>query len=370
LPEDSFSLEAAILDTSLPFAIGAHEARQELRGAFGWPTFQVGLVEGVYFRFDPDGYARFSPTPRLDTDVFEVICRPRTHVCMGRKDSLSVTLSTSGQIQIKLENSAEGDSFFVSEGVSELPLPPTLLQPLDLRLEILLASGGDLVVRRGQNEAERLSLSGFSAVITYLRWVSARQDYSVMPRGWPVPNGGSSPSHAVLTQAGTWPSPMPQPGQGQAVADTSPIVAEVRGELNVLRELLLQQTQAVQADGAEQKPDADLLHTLQAITDQLARLSPVSSPPDPAPSPPVANSKSELAHQMATKLEYLIVEIGLEPDVALMVIQSMTSSGQPPPASDLLAEILSPSPDMTQTPVGEEEYQLLTDYFGRDWRGP
>ena len=75
-PEDSFASENAVLDTSILFAIGAREARQELRGAFGWPTFQEGLVEGVYFRFDPDGYARFAPTPRLDTDVFEVICRP------------------------------------------------------------------------------------------------------------------------------------------------------------------------------------------------------------------------------------------------------------------------------------------------------
>ncbi|MEC8574047.1 MAG: hypothetical protein VXZ09_10465, partial [Pseudomonadota bacterium] len=74
-----FASENAILDTSLPFAIGAREAQQALRGSFGWPTFQEGLVEGVYFRFDPDGYARFSPSPRLDTDVFEVICRPRTY---------------------------------------------------------------------------------------------------------------------------------------------------------------------------------------------------------------------------------------------------------------------------------------------------
>ena len=53
--EDDFAPENAIIDVSIPFAIGAREARQELRGAFGWPTFQEGLVEGVYFRFDPDG---------------------------------------------------------------------------------------------------------------------------------------------------------------------------------------------------------------------------------------------------------------------------------------------------------------------------
>ena len=62
---DSFTPENAILDTSILFAIGAREARQELRGSFGWPTFQEGLVEGVYFRFDPDGYGILTcPTGR------------------------------------------------------------------------------------------------------------------------------------------------------------------------------------------------------------------------------------------------------------------------------------------------------------------
>ena len=81
---EAFTPDNAILNTAVPFAVGAREAQQSLRTAFGWPTFQEGLVKGVYFRFDPDGYARFSPSPRLDTDVFEVICRPRTYTCMAR----------------------------------------------------------------------------------------------------------------------------------------------------------------------------------------------------------------------------------------------------------------------------------------------
>ena len=124
---DSFTPENAILDTSILFAIGAREARQELRGSFGWPTFQEGLVEGVYFRFDPDGYARFSPSPRLDTDVFEVICRPRTYTCMGRKNGLAVALTSRGTLQLRLENVVETDQFFVADGVSELPLPQNIL---------------------------------------------------------------------------------------------------------------------------------------------------------------------------------------------------------------------------------------------------
>ncbi len=130
----AFTSENAILDTSILFAIGAREARQELRGSFGWPTFQEGLVEGVYFRFDPDGYARFSPNPRLDTDVFEVICRPRTYSCMGRKGTLSFMLNSRGQFQLKLDAAHEGDQFFVVEGISELEVPARILQPLDDRL--------------------------------------------------------------------------------------------------------------------------------------------------------------------------------------------------------------------------------------------
>ena len=71
--QEGISSTTQILDTSVLFAIGAREAEQALRGAFGWPTFQEGFVDQVYFRFDPDGYARFSPSPRLDEDVFEVI---------------------------------------------------------------------------------------------------------------------------------------------------------------------------------------------------------------------------------------------------------------------------------------------------------
>jgi hypothetical protein len=205
---EAFASENAILDTAIPFAIGAREARQALRGSFGWPSFQEGLVEGVYFRFDPDGYARFAPTPRLDVDVFEVICRTRTHVCAARKDGFEVFLTDRGQLQIRLEDALAGDTFFVSEGVSEIQVPERILQPLDVQLELLLGAGGDLITRRGGSEVARTSLKGFSAVTAYLRWIAARQDYAVLPRGWPVPNAASDSS---VTQPASWNSPMPQP---------------------------------------------------------------------------------------------------------------------------------------------------------------
>lgn len=245
LPEagGEFASENAILDTSILFAIGAREARQELRGAFGWPTFQEGLVQGVYFRFDPDGYARFAPTPRLDSDVFEVICRPRTFSCMGRKGGLATFLNGQGKLQLRLENAAEGDRFYITDGIDELELPSRIVQPLDPQLELLLSStDGELVIRRGDNEVERISLKGFGPVAAYLRWLTARQDYTVLPRGWPIPTSGTVASG--VTQAAGWQSPMPQPQnlpiQGaEAALAADAEVAEVKGELRVLRELLL-----------------------------------------------------------------------------------------------------------------------------------
>lgn len=205
---EAFASENAILDTAIPFAIGAREARQALRGAFGWPSFQEGLVEGVYFRFDPDGYARFAPTPRLDVDVFEVICRPRTYACAARKDGLEVFLTDRGQLQMRLENALAGDMFFVSEGVSEIQVPERILQPLDVQLELLLGAGGELITRRGATEVSRVSLKGFAAVTAYLRWIAARQDYAVLPRGWPVPHAATA---GGMTKPAAWNSPMPQP---------------------------------------------------------------------------------------------------------------------------------------------------------------
>ncbi len=277
---EPFASENAILDTSIPFALGAREARQSLRGSFGWATFQEGLVEGVYFRFDPDGYARFSPSPRLDSDVFEVICRPRTYSCMGRKDSLSLFLTNRGQLQLKFDDVQPGDMFFVSEGISEIQIPERILQPLDQQMEALLATGGELIVRRGDQELANVSLNGYSAVAAYLRWILARQDYSVLPRGWPVPNSANDPNAAGVTQVSEWNSPMPQP---QVIApqynrfETGPQfnedVAEVRGELKALRDLLLQRANNAPASldsaGGVGQPNNALN---QELNDRLAEL--------------------------------------------------------------------------------------------------
>ncbi|MDT0683176.1 hypothetical protein RM543_10800 [Roseicyclus sp. F158] len=459
---DGFASENAVLDTSIPFAIGAREAMQELRGAFGWPTFQEGLVGGVYFRFDPDGYARFAPTPRLDTDIFEVVCRPRTLSCMGRKGPLSVFLNGRGQFEIKLDGVQEGDTLHLAEGVSEIQLPEQVLMPLTAQLETLLGSGGELVRRRDGEEQARVSLTGVGAVFAYLRWVAAKQDYTVLPRDWPVPNAAGLTDAGRLTKPQSWASPMPQPQTqpmlpvlAMPTAAPDPAgseVAEVRGELNLLRELLLQRSAeaaaspaappaaappaAAQADlpsapaanpAAPQTaamlapPPADPaphggLASLEARIIELQRqlnlgrmdaigvpLTPADGAAEPASSAPgdaleaVAEEPVPENAKMVEHLSYLMTEIGLDPQMAVMLLQMQVEGADTPamsgadPAATDLTELLTeigiaaplPGTDDVVTgeadpapadpamppaaavlrPVSPAEYELLTDYF-------
>jgi len=176
-----------ILDTSNLFVNGAREAAQAIRGSFGWPTFQEGFVDKVYFRFDPDGYARFSTSPRLDVDIFEVICNGTPQTCLAQKPGLQISVTPAGQVALNFVDMAPTDYLFLSDHTTELPLPAAVKDPLDIRLETLLAAGGDLIIKRELETLQTISLTGFSAVATYLRWVAQHQDPSVFPPGWPMP---------------------------------------------------------------------------------------------------------------------------------------------------------------------------------------
>ena len=217
---DGFENSIAIVDTKILFAIGAREAEQQLRGSFGWPTFQEGFVDGVYFRFDPDGYARFSSSARLDEDVFEVVCSAGTAQCIASKGALQIGLTPSGPVQVRIEGITPNDTFFITDRKSELPLPPGILGPLDARLETLLGSGGDLLVKREVEVIQTISLVGFNAVATYLRWVSQQQSPRVFPRGWPVPAQSEMQVQGGLTQPGQWLSPNAGPQQVNWGANT------------------------------------------------------------------------------------------------------------------------------------------------------
>ena len=423
---ESFASENAILDTSVLFAIGAREARQALRGSFGWPTFQEGLVEGAYFRFDPDGYARFSPSPRLDSDVFEVICRPRTYSCMGRKGGLSMMLTDRGQLQLKFEDVIADDHFFVASGVSEIQVPDRILQPLDHQFEALLATGGELIVRRGGNEVSKVSLDGFNPVATYLRWVLSRQDYTVLPRGWPVPNSRGENTKSDVTNVANWNSPMPQPqvlapdtftpnsASGVGGGSSGSDVADVREELKFLRELLLDRS--VQTDGVFPADTAVGIKNGSTLTDgagsagarrleeleaaaheirtEIARiqgdafstdgmqnwLTPDSSAilldAGNVPTRDVRNqsgsmtatshsdSETVFEQDLPKKLMYLIEEIGLAPETALAVLQA--GSATPPAQLEKnkpdLNTVVS---DLSQSDVVSEILKELEGDLGR-----
>lgn len=361
-----FEIENAVLDTSILFVTGAQEAVQELRGAFGWPTFQEGLTDGIYYRFDPDGYARFAPTARLDTDVFEVTCRSRTVTCQAQKGILRLNPTSTGQFQLVIEDFVEGEQFFLIEGTTEIQLPAQILEPLDARLETLLSSNGELVVRRGADERARVALTGFGQTVAYLRWVAARQDYGVLPSGWPVPNGVSvAPSR--LTATDVWSNPManglapPEPAAEAApVASNEAEIESLRREMEMLRSLVAQSGSAPPViDAPLPQPvaalpvtselsvsstsptDAKRLADLEAVVASLsAKLAngmacgennALPCPPaelaesetsDIVPVAEVSPSEADSANQQRAKqVEYLMTEIGLDAETALVVLE-------------------------------------------------
>lgn len=194
----------AILDTSIPFAIGAREGEQTIRSSFGWPTFQEGFVEGVYFRFDPDGYARFSASPRLDEEVFEVICQNVSTVCVAQKNGMEIGLNEQGNVHFKISGITPDDKFYISDRKSELPIPNPIIAPVDNRFEALLSSGGDLIIRRQLETLQEIPLSGYLATVTYLRWVAQNQASFVFPIGWPVPSQQTKRDENIVAGSELW----------------------------------------------------------------------------------------------------------------------------------------------------------------------
>ncbi|MEM1374123.1 MAG: hypothetical protein AAGF78_07065 [Pseudomonadota bacterium] len=372
---EAFTPGNAILNTAVLFAVGAREAQQSLRNAFGWPTFQEGLVQGVYFRFDPDGYARFSPSPRLDSDVFEVICRPRTYTCIARKGALAMVLNGDGRVQVAIDQVQATDTFALNDGFSELQIPPRVNGVLEPQMETLLSSGGSLVVRRNNEILEDISLAGFSAALAYLKWVAARQDYAVLPRDWPVPNG-IAPDPSQTTNATGWPNnslrSQPVLQTSQAVPNNeepseaaSPEIAALRSEVALLRDLLLAQTggqmrmadapafptSPPQADMAKTgrvlTNDDEILHQLEALRSEMG-LAAMQSDDEQSGARSVTAESIGVADLPVSALgtnegglgttspaaevrhlHYLTVEMGLESQTALLILQISGALGMP-----------------------------------------
>ena len=131
-----------------------------------------------------------------------------------------------------------------------------------------------------------------------------------------------------------------------------------------------------------------LLQMANELQQELNRVhGTVTAPPvPPAKNQPVAdevtsgqNSAPENKRDVARHLDYLMTEVGLAPDVALMVVQQAQQSDQAASdvaktehnqvINDILAELRTQLPSdeaqspKSDTPQSNTEYQLLTDYF-------
>ena len=58
----------------------------------GWPTYQQGRAGELFFRIDPDGYARFGHGDRLDQDYWEVTCTPDPPDCTARRGPVRLSV--------------------------------------------------------------------------------------------------------------------------------------------------------------------------------------------------------------------------------------------------------------------------------------
>lgn len=416
--DEVFLPENAILDTSILFAIGAREAQQELRGSYGWDTFQEGLVEGVYFRFDPDGYARFSPNARLDTDLFEVLCRPRTLNCVARKGPLAVAINAQGMLQLSIEGVAAGDQFFISDLVNEIELPDRILQPLDASFENVLAVGGELIIRRGQNETNRISLLGFSAVTSYLRWILAEQDYLALPRNWPVPNGNRNATSSSLTAPDAWRNVAVGASNSQVQASQAALIEASNAtnqEIASLRALVEQMSESNAPSNTASQPMNAPLETLsmqstdpvhyelrkamariEALEMDLLELHAEVKGKGPmgdnshghemsqslTETDIMATQKPELV-LLAEQIQMLTMEFGIDPSVAALLLRQQNRNSQAnldhldllvgsDMASDSISDLLDTMPansaeqEQKSEPAGgtgDDRFVLLTDYF-------
>lgn len=158
----------ARLDTSRPFASDAVEQEAYLRHPPGWSVFQEGMAGGLHYRFDPDGYARFSKDLRFGPDGWEVTCTDWPQAaCLGRRGSVQLRLSPDGERRLEVVDVLPGETFKREDSAGSLgafwpaaELPPTLL------------SARALVSTR---TGERLPVDGAEIVATYMAWVQSGQ---------------------------------------------------------------------------------------------------------------------------------------------------------------------------------------------------
>ena len=85
-----------IIDTSIPFGAEVREQITDERSIWVWSTYQAGVIQGWHYRFTPDGYATFSPSVRLDSNVFHVVCRKQKGCTIIKPDLSEIEVGPGG----------------------------------------------------------------------------------------------------------------------------------------------------------------------------------------------------------------------------------------------------------------------------------
>ncbi|RMH46922.1 MAG: hypothetical protein D6688_04130, partial [Alphaproteobacteria bacterium] len=138
-------------------------------------------------------------------------------------------------------------------------------------------------------------------VAAYLRWVAARQDYTVLPRGWPVPNSKGADGNDSITKPAVWSSPMPQPqllpttAAPAATSQQSPSaeLEALRAEINALKSQLT--AQAMTPPPAATSPTPGYVTSGQAWPQ-----GPAPAAPAPMAGASVNAAQAPIAHPPAT----------------------------------------------------------------------
>ncbi len=294
--EEGFSPQNRLVDTSIYFAAGAREEEQTLRGALGWPTFQEGRVLGINYRFDPDGYARFGPTPTLDSDFFEVLCHPATRLCTATKQPIQLWMQDRETPRLTIRGIARNTRVYASDGTSRIELPADLLAELTPSVEQALLNASELVLETEGEAPQKISLAGFIPALVYIQWVAKGQDPSIFPAGWPVAQTGPSDDKQKLSLAPKTPDAAAEPTGGETALDLQP-PARVRSAPAPLlwHSWRREKTSGSSAATSRDVANTDRLEGLLKICETLAPAGAARIAPAAQPEPDGAAGKAETA---------------------------------------------------------------------------
>jgi hypothetical protein len=290
----SLAAQVAIVDTTRPFVKGAVEQESAMRGPMGWPTYQEGMAGPLYYRLDPDGYARFGPSERLDADYWEVTCSPDPVDCIGRRGDVTLRVESDGLPSVELENAAPQDRFRLDSAATEALTLDEIASPA--RAPVLLAAS----VLTAEESGRSMPVDGLAAVAAYIRWAEGAQaDDLRFDAAPPRPIGRASPSvpekPAASAAAGkAAPDAIAAPAPVAEVASGPPATPAVQKDQAAPSPAIMTPSAASRADDAVPKPEPPKtkLEAMPAAGTATAAAEPVSSPAVAAVAPTATEERA------------------------------------------------------------------------------